>query len=206
MSVGSGRHPAYARSMSARIATDGDIDGIVETLSLAFADDPLWGWAFPDGDGLAAMMRLFAGSALRFPWTWIAGNFDAVAVWIPPGEIELTDAEEASIQPLLERHVGDRARDVRKLVDAFEEYHPDERPHYYLSLLGTHPSARGRGVGMGLLNECLIKVDQEGMPAYLESSNPSNDHRYERHGFRKIGSFDRPDGGSTAATMWREPR
>ena len=32
-----------------------------------------------------------------------------------------------------------------------ERAHPDEAPHYYLSLLGTHPAQRGKGLGMALL-------------------------------------------------------
>ncbi len=44
------------------------------------------------------------------------------------------------------------------------------------------------------------------MPAYLESSNPANNARYERVGFERIGSFSTPDGSQTVATMWREPR
>jgi hypothetical protein len=43
------------------------------------------------------------------------------------------------------------------------------------------------------------------VPAYLESSNPANDPRYERLGFAKKGSFTRPDEQLTVSTMWREP-
>jgi len=44
------------------------------------------------------------------------------------------------------------------------------------------------------------------MPAYLESSNPDNDKRYERVGFRRVGEFATPDGSRKVATMWREAR
>jgi GNAT superfamily N-acetyltransferase len=66
-------------------------------------------------------------------------------------------------RPLLEELVGDRAR--------FDAAHPREEPNFYLSLLGTHPSHAGRGIGMALLAENLARIDREGMPAYLESSN-----------------------------------
>jgi ribosomal protein S18 acetylase RimI-like enzyme len=29
-------------------------------------------------------------------------------------------------------------------------FHPREPPHYYLTLLGTHPDHRGKGIGMRL--------------------------------------------------------
>lgn len=190
--------------METRIASNTDLDGIVATLSGAFEGDPLWGWAFPERRGMEAWWRLFAGSALRYPFTRIAGDFDAVAVWIPPDGIELTEADEAAIGPLLEAHLGPRAAEVADLVDRFEEHHP-ETPHFYLSLLGTRPASRGRGIGMALLAECLEDVDAAGAPAYLESSNPDNNPRYERHGFKALGGFSRPDDGSFATTMWREP-
>ena len=41
--------------------------------------------------------------------------------------------------------------------------------------------------------------------AYDRASNPDNNPRYERHGFKALGGFSRPDDGSFATTMWREP-
>lgn len=93
-----------------------------------------------------------------------------------------------------------------ELLERFEEAHPRERPHYYLSLLGTHPEQRGRGLGMSLLAANLELIDEQGMPAYLESSNAVNDRRYEALGFERVGAFCTPDGAVTASTMWREPR
>ena len=130
----------------------------------------------------------------------------AAAVWIPPGGTELTEREEDELEPLLRRLVADRAPAVLELLDSFEAAHPRDRPHFYLSLLGTHPDHRGKGLGMALLAESLGLIDAEGMPAYLESSNPANYARYERIGFRRIGAFSTPDGTRTVATMWREPQ
>jgi predicted GNAT family acetyltransferase len=59
---------------------------------------------------------------------------------------------------------------------------------------------------MALLAENLALIDAEGLPSYLESSNPANDARYERVGFVRVGEFTTPDGVRTVTTMWREPR
>jgi ribosomal protein S18 acetylase RimI-like enzyme len=107
---------------------------------------------------------------------------------------------------MLEAQVGARAPEVLALFERMERAHPDGPSHYYLSLLGTHPDHRGKGLGMALLADNLVKIDSEGMPAYLESSNPENDPRYERLGFERVGEFERPDGQLTCSTMWREPR
>ena len=57
---------------------------------------------------------------------------------------------------------------------------------------------------MALLAENLKRIDAEGFPAYLESTNPANNSRYERLGFRQIGEFTTPGGERTVGTMWRE--
>ena len=102
--------------------------------------------------------------------------------------------------------LGDRADEVLELMERFDAGHPHDRPHYYLSLLGTHPDHRGRGIGMGLLAANLAMLDELGMPAYLESSNRANDRRYESLGFELIGEFAAPGGSPTVGRMWREPR
>ena len=90
------------------------------------------------------------------------------------------------------------------MLNRFEASHPSDEPHYYLSLLGTRPERRGEGLGVALLADNLRRTDAEGMPAFLESSNPANNVRYERLGFRQVGEFTTPDGARTVATMWRE--
>ena len=102
--------------------------------------------------------------------------------------------------------LGPRADAVLGLFDAFEQAHPHEPPHYYLTLIGTHPEQRGQGLGMRLMASNLELIDAEGAPAYLESSNASNEPRYESAGFRRRGNFTTPDGTREVVTMWREPR
>ena len=187
-----------------RLATDSDLDGVTATLTAAFAVDPLWSWAFPDPRDLAVWWRYFIASALRYPWVWISGDYAAAAVWIPPNGIELTAEEEEGVKTLIRDLIGLRCDDVMELLDRFEASHPREAPHYYLSLLGTHPDRRGEGLGMALLADNLRRTDAEGIPTFLESSNPANNARYERLGFRQVGEFTTPDGARTVATMWRE--
>ena len=187
-----------------RAAKASDLDGVTATLTAAFATDPLWSWAFPAPRDLAVWWRYHIASALRYPWVWISGDYAAAAVWIPPDGIELTAEEEEGVEPVIRDLIGIRCDDVMGLLGRFEASHPREVPHYYLSLLGTHPARRGEGLGMALLADNLRRTDAEGMPTFLESSNPANNARYERLGFRQVGEFTTPDGARTVATMWRE--
>jgi ribosomal protein S18 acetylase RimI-like enzyme len=192
--------------LAARVANEDDLDGVTRTLSAAFGDDPLWSWAFPDRDTLEVWWRFMIKSALRYRWVWIGGDYAAATVWIPPGGRELTEQEEEQVGPMLDDLLGDRSPEVMKLLARFAEAHPSDEPGYYLSLLGTHPHHRGQGLGMGLLAENLARIDEEALPAYLESSNPTNVGLYERVGFKRTGEFSTPDGSRTVVTMCRERR
>jgi GNAT superfamily N-acetyltransferase len=193
--------------LSVRAATVDDLPALTETISLAFHNDPTWGWAFPDParrqHQYAMFWRFMIEGALRYPWTLTTAASEAVAVWIPPHGTEFAQEAEARLTPLVEQLVGERAPDVLELLARFDAARPDE-PHFYLTLLGTHPAHAGRGIGMALLAENLARVDRERMPAYLESSNPANDKRYEQHGFRAIGEFSPPGSSIPVTTMWRD--
>jgi GNAT superfamily N-acetyltransferase len=202
---GTGQAGDKLADLGVRRATIDDLDGLTETLTAAFATDPVWSWAFPDRRGMQAWWRLLIGSALRYRWVWTIDNYAAAAVWIPPGGVELTEQEATLVEPMLHDLAGERAGEVLDLVERFDVSHPAEPEHYYLSLLGTHPSHRGKGLGMALLARNLMTIDAEGIPAYLESTNGANDKRYESQGFRRVGSFSRPDDQVTISTMWRDP-
>jgi GNAT superfamily N-acetyltransferase len=153
---------------AARVATEVDLDGVSRTLWAAFGDDPLWSWAFPDRDKLKVWWRFLITSALRYPWVSTTSGYAAASVWIPPGGSELTELEEASVEPLLDDLLGARSGEVIELLERFGASRPTGESHYYLSLLGTHPDHRGQGLGMALLADNLAKIDEEAMPAYLE--------------------------------------
>ena len=151
---------------------------------------------------LPRLLGFWAEAAISRPWVRVTGDIEAVAVWIPPGVAELTDEQEVRFEALVEQLFEDRAEELNELFGQFDPHHPSEEPHYYLSLLGTHRDHTGQAIGTALLRECLAQIDAEGMPAYLESTNPANLPRYEALGFRPRSEFG-PPGGPVITTMWR---
>jgi ribosomal protein S18 acetylase RimI-like enzyme len=91
------------------------------------------------------------------------------------------------------------------VMELMEKHHPDE-PHWYLMLIGSDPSVRGAGFGQALMRSRLDRCDAEGVPAYLENSNPRNESYYLRFGFEVTGEIKLPDGGPPMWPMWRDPR
>jgi GNAT superfamily N-acetyltransferase len=191
------------------VATAAEAEAIATTLSAAFDADPLWSWAFPDDQKRPAQYEAFFGlfieSAIPNGWVWTLDQAAAVAVWTPPGKNELSDEAEAKLEPFLAAELGAHAEPVLQVMEYFDSARPKGQDFYYLSLLGTHPDYRGQGLGMSLLAANLTQIDAEAMPAYLESSNPVNTPRYERHGFAPRADFSTPEGRHTVTTMWREP-
>lgn len=197
--------------MEYRVATATDVDAMTETITLAFLDDPVWGAALARSDGntdhLRPFWRLYVEAALRFDCGYLTEGAAAIATWTPPGENELSDAEEQAMLEIVTAAIEPgRLPDLLELFDRFDAAHPHDRPHAYLGLLATRPDHRGRGIAQQLLAETLKDLDARGIPAYLESSNPANDHRYERAGFARIGTFNSPFGNAPLSMMWREPR
>jgi GNAT superfamily N-acetyltransferase len=197
--------------IEARVATEADLDAIGETLGRAFEGDPVWGWCY-EGEtrerklaGMSGVFRFAAEAALDYGWVRLAGEAAAVALWIPAGEPEMSPADEARFPAAVRDACSpNAAARVLTLMQAFDRNHPHEPPHFYLSLLGTHPDYAGKGLGMNLVASNLAEIDALGAPSFLESSNPTNVPRYERAGFVPSRDVELV-GGLSATQMWRRP-
>jgi GNAT superfamily N-acetyltransferase len=179
---------------------------VATIITLAFASDPLWSRALARSDGTTAhqarFWKLYVEGAFRYPWVWVTKDGEATSTWIPPGGSELSEDQEQELTALADEFLG-APDDFQELLARFEAAHPHDQPHYYLTLLATHPDHRGKGIGMALLEHNLELIDAEGMAAYLESSNPANVPRYASVGFEPVGQFAYPGGGPVVTTMWR---
>jgi GNAT superfamily N-acetyltransferase len=105
---------------------------------------------------------------------------------------------------MLERHLGERTPYVLRCLAGLEKAHPRQVPHFYLAMLGSSPSVQGRGLGGSLLDSVLGRCDDEGWPAYLETSLERNVAFYSRRRFKVTGETSLPD-GPRVWFMWREP-
>ncbi len=199
--------------MKTRVAERADLGRIGEVLALGFEHDPLWGWAFEDASrerklaALRTVFGFFAAAALDFGWVRVTDGVEAVALWIPPGSPEMSPADEERLPGVIAGACGpESATRVTELLDAFDRTHPHEPPHFYLSLLATHPDHAGNGHGVGLVADNLAEIDagDPSAPAFLESSNPRNLARYERLGFRPIRDVELI-AGLNGTQMWRPP-
>jgi ribosomal protein S18 acetylase RimI-like enzyme len=199
----------YSHLMDYSVATAADVDAITETITLAFLDDPIWRVALArpadPASHLRPYWRIYVESAVSRGTAYITAGASSVALWTAPGAAELSDEEEARASEMLERALSPQSyAALETIYERFSAAHPHER-HAYLGFLATHPDYRGRGIAQQLLAENLADLDARGIPAYLESSNPVNNRRYERAGFRRIGGFTAVLNDAPISTMWRDP-
>lgn len=192
-----------------RDATREDLSTLVDTLSDSFANDPILTWVMPEASVYPDFFGLITEEVyLPRGITHIEDQGRGAALWLPPGErfeIPPRWAMFSMIARLvLKRGPAPLAR-IRRQGALFARHHPQE-PHYYLQFIGCRQRDQGQGVGAALLKQGTRTCDEEGVPAYLESSNSRNVPLYQRHGFEVIAEADIPGGGPRAWFMWREPR
>jgi ribosomal protein S18 acetylase RimI-like enzyme len=175
-----------------RLAKPEDRDKALDTIVAAFIADPVNRYVMPTPplylSTMATMMRHFGGAAFDHEAAWIVGDYAGAALWLPPG----VHSDMEALGELMQKRVpAGRFRHMGPVIEQMETFHMKE-PHWYLAVLGVDPHARGLGIGGALLTESLERVDQDHLPAYLESSNPRNISLYQRHGFEVIGEIDIP--------------
>src|SRR5215213_11771826 len=101
--LASALRPRYGPAMPSRAATPADVPAITNTITVAFADDPVWGAALRRADDgasldLDAYWRCFVESAVRHGTARVAVDGAAVSIWYPPGEPELPPDLEAALE------------------------------------------------------------------------------------------------------------
>ena len=177
-----------------RVTMD-ELDAAVDTIALAFHKDPVWQVALEGGGGAEVQLRQFwrfyVEGARRYDTAFASVGAGTVSVWIPPGGTELSQQQEADIRRLVEQMLAPaQVAALFELWERFDDNHPHDEPHAYLSLLATRPDLAGHGYGQAQLAADLARWDAAGIPTYLESSNPRNNHRYQRQGYVPIGRFE----------------
>ncbi|RCI09424.1 hypothetical protein L249_3751 [Ophiocordyceps polyrhachis-furcata BCC 54312] len=182
------------------------------SLAYAFATDPLSVYLL-DGDDdkteeqkwslhLRIMSCTFAAYHIRGIVTTIGPDYDAIALWTPPGKF--MDDWWATFRSGTWRLAYQLPAEARKRF--FDELVPalhDTREKtmgarnddtYYLGYIATKPSARGRGYASKLIRAMTQKAtdgrklpwfqaDVENRPMYLESTSSDNNGFYAKFGF-----------------------
>lgn len=192
-----------------RLASVVDQNALMAAMILAFSNDPMIRWMYPDPyqylSHFPNLIQAMGEKAFDNTTAYaVTDGLDAIvgaALWLPPGA-EL-DVDEA-LQHLQHSIVASQQAALFGIMEQMGGYHPHE-PHWYLAFIGIEPTQQGKGLGSALMQPVLMKCDRDGVPAYLECSSPANISFYERHGFELLGSIDGEEAPTTFAMM-RHPK
>jgi len=193
------------RPTEVRSATSDEMSQAVAVIVAAFITDPVarFAWSSPH-DYLRAIplfTREFAGGSLEHGSAYVSADFCGAALWLPPGVHPNGEAAERVL-----RDTTDPAHldDLLGTLEQMERSHPEE-PHWYLPMIGVEPNAQRRGLGAELMRHAVARCDDEGVLAYLESTNPRNVSLYLRHGFEVMREI-RIGAAPPVTPMIRRPR
>lgn len=189
-----------------RRAQTEDIGAAIAALVEAFAEDPLMLYLFRDHPaGIRAgaadffTLLLRARIALDMPAYVLerdgailgtAMGYDASRPAWPAPLSEDWRQFEASVPGFTERLGA-----YEKLCDA----HQPSEAHYYLGVIGVHPSLQGQGAGKALLDAFCAPshTDATSHGVYLDTTNPSSLAFYFKNGFELRG-----EGALDGAPLW----
>jgi ribosomal protein S18 acetylase RimI-like enzyme len=165
----------------------------VSTIVAAFAADPVERWLWPEEDlyerCFPDFVLAFGGQAFEHESAWGLVGDGAVALWLAPG---VESDEEAVVGVLGETVPQEKHDDLFATLEQMAAAHPAD-PHWYLPWLAVAPTLQGRGLGGQLLEHGLAIVDEDRLPAFLETPNPRTVPLYERHGFEVMATSQAGD-------------
>ncbi|MFD4135775.1 GNAT family N-acetyltransferase [Streptomyces goshikiensis] len=194
-----------------RQADQSDRDAVARLLDVAFRDDPVSGWVFPDPEHRAAVhgkfLGVFVDVALEEGRIDCAVDGSAAALWlrVPAGDPDAEAAEDEV--PARMRAAADPDNERCELVGRLTgAVHPTAEEHEYLLMIAVAPGRQGEGLGTELMRPVLERCDREGVPAYLEASSARSKVLYERLGWEVTGEPVRLPDGPLMWPMWRKPR
>ena len=190
-----------------RTATLEDLTIVVDTAARSLDAEAMLRWSFGEERFEERIRRHFThydGENARRGWIRIAADGAGIAVWIPPGAREEHEAigpappgDEAEI-------LGDNAARFAAFWGWVGGHEPSE-PLLYLSHIGVVPEHQGEGIGTALMRDGLARGEDDGAPAWLETSRANNVAYYERFGFNTVVDEDAPGGGPHIWFMRRDP-
>jgi ribosomal protein S18 acetylase RimI-like enzyme len=171
-----------------RPASPGDRERILDVVEAAFVTEPAFGHFF--GADYADHARTFLAFLLDLRLlggrVWVEemdGLVVSASLWDPPGGPTLGAHEQEALWRAAANAFGPV---IEARLDAYEGAVHDlapQGPHYYLGVIASDPSARGRGHGAAVLRPGLEAADSAGLQTYLETGTEANVGFYERFGF-----------------------
>lgn len=187
-----------------------------EVLGRALCDDPILIYLIPDEERRQRLVKhiyqMTTCLGVRYGEVYAnSPNLEGVATWHYFNKLH-GEPFWGKLLCSIKGKIYKVGLDVGKKFKPIEEYmhkvHKEIVPgeHWYLNVLGVEPSLQGKGHGSALVGHKLEDIDQQGIPAYLETSLAKNVKFYEKLGFQVIKEGNILETEVYQYFMLREPR
>jgi ribosomal protein S18 acetylase RimI-like enzyme len=192
---------------SIRTASHADLTDVGQLLGVAFQQDPISTWLFPDAarrrEVQKKFFQAFATLALDSGGViYLTDDQIATTVWFDSE----ADGDEDDFMARFDMLTPAESETFGQLAGWMADNHPTRGAHMHLQFIGVHPDYQRSGIGGTLLRHNLALLDEQGTPAYLEASSTLSPPLYQRKGFEHIGTPFGPEPGPKLYPMWREPK
>ena len=177
-------------------------------LARAFQDDPITAYAHADDKDVNTRLPHVYEFLLRYYLSYAqvyatSDQLEGVAVWLRYERIKMSFWHlllSGAIWPSL--RIGKKAgRRMQPLIDYIRNKHRELAPfpHWYLMIIGVDPEFQGKGYASRLLRGMLSRIDEEGLPCYLETEKEKNVSLYQHFDFKVVEEYIVPE---TTVKLW----
>jgi len=190
-----------------------NIKSAVEVLVKAFQDYPLLQYYFPSDVKRGKISHYFISYAV---FTGInhgevyatSPNMEGVAVWLTSDNYPMTFWRLIRSVPLsiifgFGKEGGGRMRSTGEYIDAVHKRLVPFK-HWFLQTVGVDPEFQRKGYAGKLLQPMLSRMEEEGLPCYLDTLDETNVRLYEHFGFKVIEKSAIPNTKFTNWAMLRQ--
>ncbi|KAH0287905.1 hypothetical protein M436DRAFT_45210 [Aureobasidium namibiae CBS 147.97] len=214
---------------------ESDIEGAIDCIQKAFAQDPYFAWVFSENFS-PARNRVSLGIRCRWglehalfyvakdPSSSTPSRVLGIACWLPPANASAPQSWKSWFgdwslwfnQLWMNSVYGRGGLNVRRYYiwkaaqsDAQRQLWTDDQGYYFCNIVTVLPEAQGMGIGKELFGVVMRQADAEGRKCYLESSRAEpNMAIYRKMGFELAKEMKCDDQGTaiTLYCMMREPR
>jgi ribosomal protein S18 acetylase RimI-like enzyme len=192
---------------SFNLASKLDHASVVQTLALAFQDDPALCWIMPDAERrrerLPLLFSILFKSDLPTGIILKSAGGESASLWRSPGSADTGIWELIRSAIPMMRVFGSGIGRGIAISTALDAHHPKGISFWYLHFVGVAPDFQGKGWGGAIIRDGLALTAGDRLPTYLETATAENVPLYQRLGFEIIEEWDVPEGGPHFWSMLR---
>jgi ribosomal protein S18 acetylase RimI-like enzyme len=172
-----------------------DLERGTKLLVRAFHDDSLTLYFIPPCANWEELATQYFAFRLRFGIMngevyATSPEMEGLAAWFAPGRSDLTTFRLMIAGGIsLFRYMGGDAISRMNMVGMYASKLRNlhvQGPHWHLFPIAVDPEFQGKGYSSALMRPMLARINQEGLPCYLETQNEKNVPLYEHFGFKVV--------------------